>query len=134
MLIDNFSRAYNPMSGNKQKPDKIDIPNTAKTLLQKFDGDAFRELCKNALQRGFVSRQQLCSEFNNFPRKVDKAENKWPLPDPVTRREILTMLSTLDPKQATGSILPWRHSQCARPEAGQVLPNSPRTAMGHLRR
>ena len=106
-------------------------------LLENMDNDDFRMLAAFALRNGYTSNQKLHEQFGNaIPRNAHKLDRneKWPVPNPVMVREILTYFSTLDPSPTTCSKLPWRHSQYARPEAEPVLPNSPRMAMGHLRR
>ena len=101
----------------------------------KTDPETFCLLCKLAINEGMVSHQTLKERFGEaIPKNADKTTHKWAMPDPATTREILTFFSTLDPNAATGSKLPWRHAQCAQPEAMPTLPGLQRTAMVHLRR
>lgn len=98
----------------------------------RIDSEAFCLLCKIAIGDGMVARKDLKERFGDaIPKGAEKAREKWPVPDPATMRDILTFFSTLDPETSSGSKLPWRHEQCAQPEAAQALPNLPRTAMGH---
>ena len=101
-------------------------------LLDDFSADDFRLLCKVAIREGYASVQDIVTKFGDaIPRNVDKISDnvKWAVPNPVKTREILTFFSTLE--TSTGSKLPWRHAQCAQPEAEPALPNSQRTAGAH---
>ena len=97
------------------------------SLLTEFNPHGFRKLCLTAIESGLVSSQELTLKFGEaIPRK--KLESEWAVPNPATCRDILNYLASLDPQTATGSILPWRHSQCAQPEAAPTLPGLQRTA------
>jgi hypothetical protein len=122
----------------KQREDsrisELEFAPIARLQLQKPSVSAvtFRELCKTAIDLGFTSRQKLRDLFGeSLPKKPEK-ETEWPLPNAALCRKVLEFFTTLE--NATGNKLPWRHSQCVRLEAEQVLPNLPRTVMGHQQR
>ncbi len=99
-----------------------------KRLTRKFDEDIFRALCEYAVTRGYTSRQKLRELFSDrLPDKLDKAPDKWPLPNPVVCRKILDFLGDIN-TPPTGSTRPWRHAQGDTDRASTTLPNGPRRA------
>lgn len=117
---------YSPLNkGRELVIAEGEFKNVAADLIQNFDADDFRHLCKIAIRDGYISRQDLVTKIGDIiPRNVDKlADNiKWAVPSPTKTREILSLFSTLETSNATGSKLPWRHAQCAQPEAEPALP------------
>lgn len=148
MYSSSLGEAFNPLNAD-YVPHRTAVMSTGQSLYlsefldtvseqrhaPKVDPETFCLLCKLAINEGMVSHQELKERFGDtIPKNADKTTHKWAMPDPATTREILTFFSTLDPNAATGNKLPWRHAQCAQPEAMQALPNLPRTAGVHLRR
>lgn len=106
----------------RDKPKYIDddlFSATAERLLRpdSLATRTFRALCATAIGRGAISMQDFIGEFGEvIPRDADTNLDEWPLPAPNVVRDILTLFSSFDSDQFTGSKLPWRHAQSHQSE------------------
>ncbi|NQZ13955.1 MAG: hypothetical protein HRT94_03885 [Alphaproteobacteria bacterium] len=104
------------------EPDFVEIDNfseiaVAESKKVKPSSRVFRSLCATAIAKGGISLQDFLDDFGRaIPQNVDTNLKEWPLPDPETVRNILTLFSSFDSDQFTGSKLPWRHAQSHQSE------------------
>lgn len=105
---------------------------TVEDQKQNFNAPTFRKLCLTAIAHGLTSSQDIVKNCGDvIPRNTKRLETEWSLPAPAKCREILNHFATLNPSNAIpDNRLPWRHEQCAQPEAAQALPNLPRRVAG----
>ena len=109
-------------SAAEKKPAFVELVNFAPSATEQLpltppSPRVFRALCATAIARGGISLQDFISEFGEvIPRDADSNIDEWPLPAPDVVRNILTLFSSFDVDQFTGSKLPWRHAQSHQSE------------------
>lgn len=86
------------------------LPRFAERAISPLHHEKFFTAVRSAIAQGMTSKQTLKGEFGEVVCAALKSNN---MPAPATAREILSFISKLDPADATGSTLPWRHAQCA---------------------
>ncbi|PZO78054.1 MAG: hypothetical protein DI626_12120 [Micavibrio aeruginosavorus] len=96
-----------------------DFQDKVKEVVEKFDADTFRRLCRTAIKDGLTSVQSLEEKFPGaIPRNADKNEKSWKLPSPANQRAILAYFSSLD--KPSGEREQWRHEAKQRERVARI--------------
>ncbi len=125
----NPTQTFNPLACEEVRPPlhQSQIPSAADVALKKSEWSRLSEIYTSAIAWGMTSSQIIAQKFGDDTPDLIQSGSTL---NPAKCASVLKFLSSLNPDNATGNKLPWRHAQCALVAATPTLPNQPRRAAG----